>query len=226
MAEQRVIVEIHLGVERDHVAAVGKNQRIDLGERCIGFVECLVEPLQHEPRFRERRFGDADLARDVIGLAALQARHRVDEHLMDILRCLGGDFLDIHAALATRHQAHALRAAVNHHADVELLLDVGAFFDQESPYFLPQRAGLMRLQHHAENPARMLLHFVERFCKLDAAALAAAAGMDLGFHHPHFAAELCCRLDRLIDAEARHAARGCDAILTQDFFRLVFVNLH
>ena len=84
----------------------------------------------------------------------------------------------------------------------------------------------MRLQHHAEYLARVLFHFVDRFRELDAAALAAAAGMDLRFHHPHFAAELLRRGHRFVDAEARDAARRRDAVFAQDFFRLVFIYFY
>ena len=39
MTEQRVRVEVELGVERDHLAVAGEDQRIDFGERCVGFDE-------------------------------------------------------------------------------------------------------------------------------------------------------------------------------------------
>ena len=62
-----------------------------------------------------------------------------------------GDFLDVHAAFAGGHQAGALRDAVHHHADVELLLDVGALLDQQPAHLLPARTGLVGDQLHAEN---------------------------------------------------------------------------
>ena len=42
MAEQRVVVEIHFRIKRNHVAGVGEYQRIDLGERRVGLVECFI----------------------------------------------------------------------------------------------------------------------------------------------------------------------------------------
>ena len=46
VAEQRVVVEVHLGVERDHVAGAGDDQRIDLDMRGIEFDEGAVERRQ------------------------------------------------------------------------------------------------------------------------------------------------------------------------------------
>ena len=47
MAEQRVVVEVHLGVEREHVAGAGDDQRIDLDDRGIEAGEGLVHA-EHE----------------------------------------------------------------------------------------------------------------------------------------------------------------------------------
>ena len=68
VAEQRVRVEIELGVERDDLAVAGEDQRVDLGERRVGLVEQAVEAVEHGARLRQARIGDADLAPDVVGL--------------------------------------------------------------------------------------------------------------------------------------------------------------
>ena len=70
MAEQRVGVEVELGVERDHLAVAGDDQRIDLGERRVGLDERAVERLQQSRApAATLAVGNADLARDVVGLA-------------------------------------------------------------------------------------------------------------------------------------------------------------
>ena len=43
MPEERVVVEGHLGVEREQVAAGGDDQRIDLDERRVGADERVVD---------------------------------------------------------------------------------------------------------------------------------------------------------------------------------------
>src|SRR6185369_7068401 len=73
---------------------------------------------------------------------------------------------------------------------------------------------------------RLLAHLVQRFRDLHAAALAAAAGVDLRLHHPDAAAEFFRRLDRFVDAEARESARRDHAEFAEQFFALVLVDFH
>ncbi len=82
------------------------------------------------------------------------------------------------------------------------MLDVGAFLDQQVAHLLALGAGLVGDQLHAEDVVGVLAHFVERAGQLDATALAAATGVDLGLHHPDLAAELFGRLDRRIHGNA------------------------
>ena len=62
-----------------------------------------------------------------------------------------GHFLDVDPALRACNQRDLLGRAVDDHADVELLLDVSALFDQQPADFLTGRSGLMRDQLHTEN---------------------------------------------------------------------------
>ncbi len=147
-------------------------------------------------------------------------------HLVDFFRGVGGDLLDVHSALARRHQRDTLRGTVDHHAEVKLLGDVGAFLDQQAAHLLPRRPGLMRDELHAEDLGGALLDLIDRARELDAAALAAPTGVDLRLHHPHGAAECLRCLHRVFDAEGRQAARHRHAEAAQHFLALVFVDLH
>ena len=226
VAEQRVRIEVHLGIERHHAAVAGEDQRIDLGEAGVGVPERLVQPLQHAARLRHGGLRHADLARDVVRLGILQAGGRVDEDLVDLFWRMRGNLFDVHAALARSHQADPLRDAIHHHADVEFLLDVRTLLDQQAPHLLAFRPGLVRLQLHAEDLAGVLADFIHRFRHLDAAALAAAAGMDLRLDHPDLAAEFLGRLDGLVDGKTGLAARRGDPELPQDLLALVFMDFH
>ncbi len=73
--------------------------------------------------------------------------------------------------------------------NVQFLLDVGAFLDQQAAHFLAFRAGLVRDQLHAEDLVRVFAHLIQRLGNLDAAALAAAAGVDLRLDDPDRAAQ-------------------------------------
>jgi len=70
------------------------------------------------------------------------------------------------------------------------------------------------------------LHIVNAFRYFHAAALAATTRVDLGFHHPNRAAEFLRGFHRFLDRESRMPAGHGHAKLAQNFFALVFVNLH
>src|SRR5690606_1089562 len=57
-------------------------------------------------------------------------------------------------------------------------------------------------------------------------SLAAAAGVDLRFDNPHGTTERLRRVDGFLRREGGHAARHRHAEVTQDVFRLIFVNVH
>ncbi len=151
VAKERVVVEVELGIERHHASVAGDNQRVDLGERGVGRVEALVQRLEERTALRSRPIRNADARGNLVGVDVVQALRRVDVHLVDLLRRARRDLLDVHAAFRGGHQHDLLRAAVDHHADVELLFDVGAFLDEQPPYFLPCRTGLMGDEPHAKH---------------------------------------------------------------------------
>jgi arylsulfatase A-like enzyme len=151
---------------------------------------------------------------------------RIDEIGDDFFWRAVRHFFNVHAAFAGGNEGHLLRGAVGYHRQVILFLDIGAVFDVQAPHLLAQRAGLVRLELHAQDVAGARLDLVDRLGHLHAAALAAAARMDLRLDHPHRATELLCRLDGLLHRESRNAARDRHAKLAQDFLGLVFVNFH
>ena len=126
-----------------------------------------------------------------------------------------------------RHHRDLLGGAIGQHGDVVLLLDVGAFLDQQAPHLLAfaARSGACSSCMPRIWPASWL-DVVERAGELDAAALAAAAGVDLRLDHPDRAAEPLRRLAGFANAECRVAAGHRHAELAQDFLALVFVDLH
>ena len=226
MAIERIGIEVELGVERQHLVVAGVDQRIDLGQRAIAFIESLVQRLHEGARLWHRHFRHADLACGVVALCIGQALHRIDRYLKNFLGRVLGDVLDIHAALRRRHQRHALGGAIHHHADVKFFLDVGALFHQQALDQATFGAGLMGDEGHAENLLGIGANFIDRLGDLDTATLAAAAGVNLRLDHPHLAAQRFRRLYRLIDGETRHTARGGDAVLAQDFLALIFMDIH
>ena len=116
--------------------------------------------------------------------------------------------------------------AIDQHRQIEFLVDRRAFFDVEPVDLLAFRSGLMRHQRRAENARRFGLHVVDRFHDLDAAGLAASAGVNLRLHHPHRPAKLLRAADRLVDRECRKAARHRHAEFSQNRLGLIFVDIH
>ncbi len=128
--------------------------------------------------------------------ASVEADQRIDELLEDLLGRAVRDFFDVHAAFGRGHHGTVWVARSVSDGNVIFVLDVGAFLDQQVAHLLALRAGLVGHQLHAEDVVGVLAHFVERAGELDTTALAAAAGVDLGLHHPDLAAEILGRLDR------------------------------
>jgi hypothetical protein len=131
-----------------------EDQRVDLGQRSVGGHVAAVELLEHVDRLRLAGCGHADAVGQLtLGLRVGQADQRVDEHLDDLLGRGVRHFLDVHAAFAAGHHRDLLRRAVGERGDVVLLLDVGAFLDQQAAHLLALGAGLVGLQLHAEDLA-------------------------------------------------------------------------
>ena len=86
-----------------------------------------------------------------------------------------------------------------------------AFLDQHAADLPAFGAGLVRDQRHADHLLRELLGFVGRPGELDAAALAAAAGVNLRLDDGHVAAEAPGGVDRFGRRERHLAARDGNA---------------
>ena len=163
---------------------------------------------------------------DFAGLEGLHADGGLDADLDDRLRLLGRDLLDLHAALGGGNHHHALRLAVEHEAQIELLRDGDAAFDIEAVDDLAGGAGLMRHQLLAEQVVGGLQHLVLAAAELHAASLAAAAGVDLGLDDPELAADLARPVGRLFGAVGERALGHGHTEAGQDFLGLILVNIH
>ena len=132
VAKQRVVVEVHLRVEREQVAALGDDQRVDLEDRRIGGDERLVErSIILTPFFTESPVRPTAKAR-CCAWNGCRPTAGIDEDLVDLLRRLVGDFFDLDAALFADHQHDALRGAIEDESEVELAVDGEAFLDQQA----------------------------------------------------------------------------------------------
>ena len=143
MAVNRVVVEIDLGVEREQIAALGDNQRVDLQDRRVGGDEGGVERHHHLDALLQAIAAQAEREAKLLRLEWLQADAGVDEHLVDLLRRLFGDLLNLDAALLADHEDDALRGAIHHQAEIQLLVDGQALFHEQARNLLAVGTGLV-----------------------------------------------------------------------------------
>ena len=142
MAEQGVVVEGHLGVQRQHVARWRHHQRVDLRQAAI-LVEKDLRQARHDGLGLRRLLGgEAQIEGQPPGLERLQAGVGIDRRLEDLLRRFRGDLLDLDAALGAGHQHRQADGPVEHHAEVDLPGDVGRRLQPapSRPSGLPRRS--------------------------------------------------------------------------------------
>ena len=118
---------------------------------------------------------------DLVQVEALHAGHRVDVYGDDLLGALGRHFLDFHAAGLAADYGNRCGGAVGDDGEIQLLLDVEAFLNQHLAHQFAFRACLFGDELHADNGIGNRFDIGPGLGQLDAAALAAAARMHLGF---------------------------------------------
>ena len=137
-----------------------------------------------------------------------------------------GDFFDFHAARRTGHENDAARGAVYKETEIEFALDVQPFFDQQTLDNSSGRPGLRGNQGHPENVARNLGGFLGGTRQLDAAAFAAAAGVDLRLDNTNVGFQALRGLQCFFLGESDFAAGSGDAITREYCLGLVLVDFH
>src|SRR5229473_1065411 len=172
VAEQRVVVEIHLGVEGDDLAVAGDNERVDLDDRGVELGEDLVHR-QHELDGALHLLAlEPEAEGELAGMEAFHPGGGIDRHLEDLVRMLGRDLLDLHAALGRGHHGDPRGRTVDQHAKIELALDVAAFLDIDALDLAAGLSGLRGDKDVAEHLAGARRDLVKRSDDADAALAA------------------------------------------------------
>ena len=174
VTERRVVIERDLAVQGQDGVVGGEHEGVDLHEGGVLGGEDLPQPCDH---LGDPVGGGAGLeARsldDARSDIAAQADQGGDSDPGERLGALLGESLDIHAALARAHGEVATLSAVQEDGEVEFGVDLGAVGDQDGAHRVP-------LDVHAEDLGGALLGLGLTARGLDAAGLAAPAGLDLG----------------------------------------------
>ena len=205
--------------------SAGDHQRVDLGQGGVLGGEGAVEGGHELDGGAEEVAGEGGGEGELAAQVGLEAGEGIDEGLVDLLRRGGGHLLDVDAAGLAGHDHRAAAAAVDHDAQIELALGLDLLLDQHPLDDAPLGAGLVGDQAHADDLAGGVLGLGGRVGQLDAAALAAAAGVDLGLdHHRH--AQLLGDLAGLLGRGGDAPLGDGHAELGHDLLGLVLVDLH
>ena len=229
MAEERIVIEGHLRVERKQLVILGGDERIDLQQRSIGFGKGLVQALEElhcgvdhgwlQPQ------GKSDLASLVVG----ESDDRINLFLVDRLGILGGDFFNLHTAGLRSHEDQLACCAVQHDAEIQLAIDRGCLFYQQALHLLPLRSGLVSHQLHSQDGLGCIFSGRQVAHHLHAAAFAAASGVNLRLDHDARSAAAQQQSSRIRGLRQRvcYLTPGHGhTVLRQDRLCLIFMNFH
>jgi hypothetical protein len=168
----------------------------------------------------------AEPERELARLVILQPGIRRDGNRENLLRRFLCHLLDIHAAGRRGDERHAADLTVDEHRQVQLTIDFGALLDVDDVDRQPLGTRLVGDQLDAEHRLRVFTHLVGTARQLDAAGLAASAGVYLGLDDPQIAAELFRSGDRGSGGLDGNATRHGNAVVGKQSFGLVFVQIH
>ena len=226
MAIQRVVVEIDLGVEADEFAVLGHHQRIDFQQAHILGDKGVVETLDHRADLLGLIILEAQRRCDFIADEGRIAGHRLDLEGLDLFRRVMRHGFNVHAAFGGNDEGDAAGFTVHQCRQIQFAFDGRTVFNIKPLDQTAMRAGLMCHQGHAQHAPGFFLHILDGLHHLDTAALAAAAGMDLGLHHPDRAGQGLGGGNRLFHREGGLATGHGRAEAAQDLFCLIFVYIH
>ncbi|MFB0493472.1 hypothetical protein ABIE45_006058 [Methylobacterium sp. OAE515] len=215
-----------LASSAQHPVVLGDDERVDLQHGAVAVAERPVGVHDRLHRGRDLLDVEAELEGDLPGLELLQADRRLDHHLDQRVRLLGGDLLDIHAAALTGDDPDALGLPVQHVAEIELALERVGGLDVDALHRLALGAGLVGDEALAEEVLGGVADLVVGPAQLDAAGLAAGAGVDLRLDGPERAAELGGRVDRLVRTERDGPFRDGHAEARKQLLGLILVDVH
>src|SRR5690606_7026178 len=165
---------IYLGIQAVQVAVLLDHQRVDLEQGQVVVLEQLGEANEDVGELLDLVALQAELESQLAALVRLGADQRVDGGLENLLGGVLGDLLDVHAALGGGHEHDATAGTIDHGAEVQLLVDVGAGFDQDLADRLAIGVGLVGHQALAQPLSGERLGVLLALDQLHTARLAAA----------------------------------------------------
>ncbi len=218
MSEQGVVVDVEDGVRRHHAVVLGEHQRVDLGVAAVVVVPQAVEGAQRCGHLAGDGVVDPCLRDRSPGLVGVEAKGGGDVFAGDSLGALGGNLLDVHAALCRDHCDRLALVAVHRHADVQFVRELDGVLDEHAVDVQP-------LHLAAEDALGDLADFRWRVGEVDAAGLAAATDPHLGLYRDR-QADPFGGGRRLVDGGREFRVRYGQPRLREDLLCLVLLEFH
>src|SRR6185369_9826391 len=223
---ESVVIEVDLSIEGNQTIVLGQQEGIDLDKRGVDLVVGVIQSEHELCRLIDEFAWKPKTERKLPCLERPQANRRIDGLFENNIGRFGRDLFDIHPACGGGHEYVSSGHTVERDPKIKLFVDRQTFFDQQSLDLTSLGAGLMRHEHHAEHLRGDLFCLCRRLGKLYTAAFTAAAGMDLGLNNNDICAELSRGCFSLVRRSGDNAARNRNAVLFQNGFTLIFVDLH
>ena len=173
------------------------------------------------------------MLRQFPSLKWLQTRQRIDWFTNDFLGRFRSDGFDFNAAFGAGDNHRRGCRPIEQDGKINLARNVGGFRNEHFVYLATSWPCLMRDQDLTQHLCRDLAHFRRRLANMYAAfesvgerALAAAAGVNLRFDDDINITEFARDLLRFIKCRCDHSSGSGYIEFLQQFFGLVFVNVH
>ena len=226
VAEQGVVVESHLGIQRQQTTVSSNRQRVDLQHGRVEIVEDPEAGGHHLNRLGDQAGIKSHREGDLASLEGLKPDGRLHVHAHDGSRIAGRDVLDSHATRGRGHDHHPLGGPVEHEPQVDLALGGHGRLHVQAVHAPAPLPGLVGDQSPAQQVVGRVPHLPLATAELDASSLTPSPGMDLGLHYPVLAADLGGSVGRLLGTVGKTSLGYGHAVVGEYGLGLVLVNLH
>ncbi len=226
VAELGVVVGVDLAVEGGEVAVCEDGQRVQLDQGEILLVEQLVQAKHDLDELVHLLRIQVHLEPEIAALVRLQAFDEIHHEGVDVFRRFGGHLLDVDAAVLGGDERDRLGVAIGEDREVQFLRDIGRVGDQDQVHRQRTASRLVGFHVGTEHALGSGADVIETAAELDATGLAATTGMDLGLDHPLRTTKVLGGVDSGIGRVGNLARRYGDAVLGEQFFSLVLVEIH
>ena len=226
MTEQAAVIKVQLGIQADYIVLGSYNQRVDLNLAAVLADEGIVQLHHGSGSLADNLRLEVHLVSHAGCLEWQQTNGNINVLLDNLLRVLGSNLLDLHAAFLGANHNDLCSIAVIYKAQIILLGNVGAFLNEKSSNLFALRTGLMGNQHLAQKLGCILLNLIQGLGNLYTASLAATACVNLCLYYSHLGIKLLCSFNSFLNGKCRNAVWNIYTERFQYLLTLILMNIH